>query len=71
MKKINVTVFIDRENKHAKLELDSSSIVSDLLKKLNVNPVTVIVTRNSELILENEKLKNDDEIKIMSVISGG
>ena len=71
MDKININVFIDRENKNTKLELDNNSIVIDLLKKLNINPVTVIVSRNNELILEDEKLKNEDEIKILSVISGG
>jgi sulfur carrier protein ThiS len=42
-----------------------------LLNKLKINPVTVIVSRNNELILGDEKLKNDDEIRILSVISGG
>ena len=71
MDKINVNVFIDRENKNTTLNLDNNSIVSDLLKKLSINPVTVIVSRNNELILEDEKLNNNDEIKILSVISGG
>ena len=71
MDKINVNVFIDRENKNTTLNLDNNSIVSDLLKKLSINPVSVIVSRNNELILEDEKLNNDDEVKILSVISGG
>ena len=71
MAKIKISVFIDREDKNAKLELDNNSMVADLLKKLSINPVTVIVSRNSELILEDEKLEDNDEIKILSVISGG
>ena len=71
MPKINVNIFVDRENKNASLELGSNSKVADLLKELNINPVTVIVSRNNELILEDEELKNNDEIKILSVISGG
>ncbi len=71
MPKINVVAFIDRENRNAKLELDEVSEVSDLLKKLGINPVTVIVARNGELILEGEKLNDCDNIKILSVISGG
>ena len=71
MGKIKINIFIDRENKNTNLELDNSSIVSDLLKKLSINPVTVIVSRNNELILEDEELKDKDEIKILSVISGG
>ncbi len=68
---INVSVFIDRESKNTTLGLENNSIVSDLLKKLSINPVTVIVSRNNELILEDEKLNDNDEIKVLSVISGG
>ena len=71
MKMINVNVFIDKENKDARLELPQGSLVLELLKKLKINPVAVIVSRNNELILEDEKLNNNDEIKILSVISGG
>ena len=71
MNKIKVNIFVDRNNLNRTLELDKNSIVSDLLKSLNINPVTVIVSRNNELVLEDEKLKNNDEIKILSVISGG
>ena len=71
MNKINVNIFIDRENKHVKLELEKNSPVSVLLNKLCINPVTVIVSRNNELILEDESLNNNDNIKILSVISGG
>lgn len=71
MDKIKVRVFIDRENKNTALELGNDSVVADLLKKLNINPVTVIISRNNELILDDEKLNNNDEIKILSVISGG
>ena len=71
MGKINVNVYIDRENKNKSVELDANSSVSDLLAKLKINPVTVIVSRNNELILEDEELHNNDELKILSVISGG
>ena len=71
MNKIKVNIFVDRNNLNKTLELDKNSIVSDLLKKLNINPVTVIISRNNELILEDERLNDNDEIKILSVISGG
>ncbi len=70
MAKTKVNVFVDRENKNEVLELQNPT-VSELLKELKINPVTVIVTRNNELILEDEKLFNGDGIKILSVISGG
>ena len=71
MGKLKVKVFIDRENRNDVVELDERQMVNDLLKKLNINPVTVIVSRNDELVLEDEKLNDNDEIRILSVISGG
>ena len=68
---IKVSVFVDKENKKIKVDLSKDSSVADLLESLKINPVTVIVSRNNELILEDEKLNNNDEIKILSVISGG
>ena len=71
MGKIKINVFVDRNNLQKTIELEHSARVADLLEKLNLNPVTVIVARDNELILEDEELKNNDELKILSVISGG
>lgn len=71
MDKINVRVFVDRNNLNKTIELGNDSMVLDLLKELKINPVTVIISRNNELILEDERLNDNDEIKILSVISGG
>ena len=62
-------VFIEKENK--KLSLKFSSTVKVLLKKLKINPESVIVSRNNELVTEEVVLKDSDTIKIMSVVSGG
>ena len=71
MAKISVRIFVDRDNLSKAVELEGNALVIDLLKKMKINPVTVIVSRNNELILEDETLENNDEIKILSVISGG
>ena len=68
---MDIKVFYDRENKEKTLELDGNTSVKDLLKKMNINPITVIVSRNDNIILEDEELKDKDDIKIISVISGG
>ena len=41
------------------------------LEKINVIPASVIATRNGEMILDDEILKNGDEVKLIAVISGG
>jgi sulfur carrier protein len=41
------------------------------LQKVNVLPESVIATREGEMILEDEILKDGDVIKLIAVISGG
>lgn len=41
------------------------------LEKCNVIPESVIATRDGEMILEDEILKDGDVIKLVAVISGG
>lgn len=63
-----VKVFIERKNK--KLNVKAKDI-DDLIKKLNINKEEVIIVRNNQLTPRNEKLKDNDEVKFLSVISGG
>src|SRR6266498_2027595 len=41
------------------------------LEKINVISESVIATRNGEMILDDEILKDGDVIKLIAVISGG
>lgn len=41
------------------------------LEKADVLPETVIATRGGELILEDEILRDGEEVKLVAVISGG
>ncbi|MFN8413090.1 MAG: MoaD/ThiS family protein [Anaerolineales bacterium] len=41
------------------------------LKKINIIPESVIATREGEMILEDEILKEGDVVKLIMVISGG
>ena len=68
---MKVTVFYDRENKEKTVEVSNNATVKDLLAEMNINPVTVIASRNSNIIPEDEKIKDKDSIKLFSVISGG
>ena len=61
-------VFIERENKNIEVEARD---VKELMKKLNLNPETVLISRNNELITDDIDLEDNDEIKFLSVISGG
>jgi sulfur carrier protein ThiS len=41
------------------------------LQKINVVPESVIATREGEMILDDEILKEGDVVKLIAVISGG
>jgi len=62
-------VFIERKNKH--IDVKFSGNVSELLEKIEVNPETVLVVRENELLTPDRKVTDKDEIKLLSVISGG
>lgn len=62
-------VFIEFSNKRKAFRF--SGTVSQLLKKLKINPETVIVAKGNELVTEKEKLADSDSIQVLSVISGG
>lgn len=62
-------VHIDRE--HKTQELSFSGKAKHLLSQLNINVETVVITRNGTLITEEDMLKDTDDVKIISVVSGG
>jgi len=52
-------------------EVKPGMTLLDSLKKVNVLPESVIATRDGEMILEDEILKDGDVVKLIAVISGG
>jgi sulfur carrier protein ThiS len=61
-------VYIEKTNEYKDVEAKS---IKDILSKLNINPTTVLAIKNNELVTEQEKVTKKDEIKLISVISGG
>jgi sulfur carrier protein len=41
------------------------------LEKIDVQPESILATRQGEMITEDEIVKDGDEIKLIAVISGG
>ncbi len=62
-------VFIERANRWKELSFEGT--VAELLEKLELNPEAVLVARNNELVTAGEIVFQADEIKILSVVSGG
>jgi thiamine biosynthesis protein ThiS len=62
-------VFVERTQEQREIEF--SGTVKELLEKLDINPETVIVSRDDELVTGSDTIQTGDNIKILSVISGG
>ena len=52
-------------------EVKPGMMLLDALKKISVLPESVIATRDGEMILDDEILKDGDVVKLVAVISGG
>ena len=68
---MKVNVFFEKENSHRTIELPKGHTIESLLRKLGINPQTVIVSRNGEIVPEQETLHEKDSLKIFSVKLGG
>ncbi len=67
---MRLKIFNEREQTTAEIEFDGKTVI-ELLNHLNLNPETVIVSRNSEVLTEKEILNENEFIEFISVISGG
>jgi thiamine biosynthesis protein ThiS len=68
---VKVKVKISRINKEKEVQLKKGSTVLDLLNKLKLKPDTVVVMSNKSPIPIDETLKDNQEITIIQVFSGG
>ena len=68
---MQVIAHIERTKKTTNVELPAKATVKHLLEKLTLNPVTVLVTRDKKVLIENQALQDKDVVKILSVVSGG
>lgn len=68
---MQVKAWLERENQQKEVELKDNSTVLDLLNSLNINPTTVIIAKEDTIVTESALLNNNDEVKILPVVSGG
>jgi sulfur carrier protein ThiS len=62
-------VFIEREKVHKNISF--SGTCKDLLVVLSVNSEEVLIIKNNELVSLDELCDDGDDIKLLSVVSGG
>ena len=67
---MELTIFNEKENTTENISFNGNT-VQELLQQLKINSETVLVIRNKEVLTEEESLKENEKIDILSVISGG
>ena len=52
-------------------DLKGGSTARAAIKKVDLDPEAVLVVRNGQLVTDDTILAEDDEVKLIAVISGG
>jgi sulfur carrier protein ThiS len=64
-----MNVIIDRPKKE--LQIDFTGTAEQLMDEVDVNPETVIVAKDGEVVTPDTDVSDADEVKFVSVVSGG
>lgn len=62
---------VQLRNPTREVEVSGPRTVAALLERLEINPESVLVIRNDELVVRDARLTDSDRIEIRPVISGG
>ena len=68
---MRIKVFLEKENAHKSVEIPKGQTIESVLKRMKINPQTVIVVKNGEVVTEQDSLRENDSLKILSVKLGG
>jgi sulfur carrier protein len=52
-------------------EVPGRKTVREVIEEVGLNPATVLAVRHGKLALDSEMLGDDDELKLIAVVSGG
>ena len=52
-------------------EVPGHQMVREVIKAVGLDPATVLAVRGGKLVLDSEMLGDEDELKLIAVISGG
>ena len=64
-------VFLERSNENITISIDGKKSLKEVLFDLKISIESVILIKNNEICLEDEFVCDSDNIKILSVVSGG
>jgi sulfur carrier protein len=52
-------------------EFDRPMTVRELLKELNLSPESAFVIRGDEVLTDDDRIGEDEEVRVINAISGG
>ena len=64
---MRIKIFLEKENASKSLEVPEGHTIESVLRKLGINPQTVIVMKNGEVVPEQDTLQDKDGLKIIRV----
>lgn len=64
-------VKVSWEDEEKSLDVRQGSKVEDVFERIDVNPETVIVEMNGEVVSLEEELCGDEDLRLINVVSGG
>jgi len=62
---------IFKNNKETKPLANDNITIKDILEEMNLSSETVVVKKNGEVVVEDEKIQDGDEVQLIQVIYGG
>ncbi len=54
-----------------KWDIKGGMTARDALKKINIDPESVLITINGKLVTDDIVLKDTDQVRLVAVVSGG
>lgn len=57
--------------RNKKFEVKENMTARDALKKIGIDPESVLISVNGRLVTDDVVLREGDEVKLVAVISGG
>lgn len=64
-------IYIERENNTKEVSLKKPTELNKILKSMDIPLESVILIKNGDICLEDEIVEDKDEVKLLSVVSGG
>lgn len=68
---MTIKVYLEKTNETHEFEADRFSTVKEIVHYFEQNLSGVLISVNSQIVLEDYEVQEGDEIKILSVVSGG